>query len=502
MSDDFDQATPAPSAPRRKAWAPVDLTKSDRLPPHSLEAEQGVLGCVLLDPAAALNLIRERLGAGAVPAFYDLRHQQLFAVLSEMDVAGEPVDLIGVQQRLRDAGLLEGVGGLAYLSSLMDAVPSAANLAYYLDLLRDQYARRRLVALGTEMVGRGHAGGEPVEGLLRDLAVQAMDLTDMAGGEDTLRKLPQLGKAFIQVVRTAFEHRNKGMMLGEATGFSYLDKKCCGLMKRQVYVIGGESSVGKTSFLLSLTSNLCKRGLAVGYLSPESAGEELFFRLCCINSGADGHQLHSGFLSEQDKNRLTAVVPQIAEWPLHIDDATALSPDALRLKGRRLVQQCGARVLILDHLHEVTDDKLGERDKVLAFKWAMQAARFLARKFDIPVVVAAQLSREAQKEIRGGRPPQKTDLRESGYIEQMADFIGILHLDRNELKETEGDAHGEVVPTRMEICKQRNGPTGPVNFTFLRKTFRYEDRLQGTGDEERFARKQARAKDDNLAFGK
>ena len=136
------------------------------------------------------------------------------------------------------------------------------------------------------------------------------------------------------------------------------------------------------------------------------------------------------------------------------------------------------------------DDKLGERDKVLAFKWAMQAARHLARKFDVPVVVAAQLSREAQKEIRAGRAPQKTDLRESGYIEQMADFIGILHLDRQELGDD--DPHGEVVPVKMEICKQRNGPTGPVNFTFERKRFKYIDRLEGAGDVQRFENKKKR----------
>ena len=255
-------------------------------------------------------------------------------------------------------------------------------------------------------------------------------------------------------------------------------------------MIGGESSVGKTSFLLSLTANLCRQGIAVGYLSPESAGEELFFRLCCIASGADGHQLHSGFLSEHDRDRLQAVVPQIVSWPLAIDDATSLSPDGLKLKGRRLIQQRGAKVIILDHLHEVTDDKLGERDKVLAFKWAMQAARHLARKFDVPVVVAAQLSREAQKEIRAGRTPQKTDVRESGYVEQIADVIAILHLDRAALGDD--DPHGDVLPVNLEVCKQRNGPTGRVELTFERKRFKYIDRLEGAGDRQRFENKKKR----------
>lgn len=468
-----------------------DTMRMEHLPPHSPEAEAVVLGGCLGWPGEVVPLVREKLGDHALAAFYDLKHQVVAEQILALDLAGKPVELTSVWVALKDAGESERVGGLAFLSELLGACAAPGMVGHYLDVLRDRLALRRVLRHCTETMQRvrEHAGGD-VDPLLAEYAAGAMDLTDLNGAGDTLRSLPELGKAFVKVVETAFQHRNAGMLTGLKTDFSYLDKKCCGLQRRQVYVIGGESSVGKTSFLLSLTANLCRQGIAVGYLSPESAGEELFFRLCCILSGANGHQLHSGMLSEHDRDRLQAAIPKLVKWPLGIDDATALSPDGLRLKGRRLIQQRGAKVIILDHLHEVTDDKLGERDKVLAFKWAMQAARHLARKFDVPVVVAAQLSREAQKEIRAGRAPQKTDLRESGYIEQMADFIGILHLDRQELGDD--DPHGEVVPVKMEICKQRNGPTGPVNFTFERKRFKYLDRLEGAGDVQRFENKKKR----------
>lgn len=472
----------------------VDLMRLDELPPNSPEAEQAVLGACLQWPGEVVPQLREKLGELALDAFYDLRHREVAAAILGLDLAGRPVELTSVWLVLKESGQGEQIGGLAFLSSLADACEVQGVVGHYLDVLRDRLALRRVLQHCTETIHRvrEHRGGD-VEPLLSQYAAAAMDLTDVSGAGDTLRSLPALGKAFVQVVQTAFEHRNAGMLTGLKTDFSYLDKKCCGLQRRQVYVVGGESSVGKTSFLLSLAANLCRQGIGVGYLSPESAGEELFFRLCCIISGANGHQLHSGFLSEQDRDRLQQAIPVLVKWPLSIDDATSLSPDALRLKGRRLVQQRGAQVIILDHLHEVTDDKLGERDKVLAFKWAMQAARYLARKFDVPVVVAAQLSREAQKEIRAGRAPQKTDVRESGYVEQIADVIGILHLDRQALGDD--DPHGEVVPVRMEICKQRNGPTGPVNFTFERKRFKYIDRLEGAGGVERYERKKQRERE-------
>lgn len=475
MSNEWDNATPR-NAKR-------ETRNSDRLPPHSVEAEQGVLGCVLVGDK---NTFLEAIEAIKSPRdFYDLRHQSIWSALVEMDAQNKPTnDLSIVHQFLKDRNKLEDAGGLAYVAELPDKVPSAANLGYYTGIVAEKSALRSRIALCTEFVSRAYEYQGEVDRLFEEFERDVLNLGDVAESSPVI-PMPERVKECIASIETAFEHRNKGLMSGLQTHFSYLDKKTTGPHPGQLWLIGGRPSTGKTSLAVTMILNMAIKGLLkVGFLSLEMTGAEITLRMLCNLARASMKQIHSGMISERDKSALITAMPSLAKAPIYIDDTPALTPQGLRVRGRRLVSRYGCQVLFIDHLHEVIDPA-HRGDEMKDAKAAVIAAKWLAKVLKVPVIALAQLNREFEKE-KGRRTPRMSDLRGHGANEQVADLIGIIYRDVSREKEATQDGDYDENSDRwlntLEICKQRNGPTGPVQFVFDRPSMRYEDATFNTGN--------------------
>jgi replicative DNA helicase len=499
--------TPDPSEfhpdmkPRRRGAA-ADLSTLDRLPPHSIEAEQGVLGCILISPEAAREVIPQvldRLHQG-VSAFYDQRHQQILAACLELDTRGIALDLVTVRQALHDAGNLDATGGLAYLSELSGAVPSAAMARYYIDIVREKARLRAVLTALCEGVAKIHDSEAEPEATCREIEERVI-------AANTVREARAVvdakvgARLVVEAMGRSEEHRNKGLQLGYQTGLSYFDKMCGGLQRRTVFYLGGQQSVGKTSLAVSIV-----RALAIdpapdfrvptGFLSLESASTEIFFRLVCNDARVNGHQIHSGFPSERDKQAV--VMGLKSRWntppPIWVDDTKGLTPADLRTRARSLVRQHGIKVLVIDHLHRVVAPDSARWDERTTVNRAVQAVRWIADTLDVAVVCLAQLNREAKKNQAASkwRRPEATDLRESASVEEDADILGILARDQSDDEDGDRSAaapESETWPVILQVAKNRNGPTGPCRLTFHRPSFRYEDGYLGRGSEEGAERK-------------
>ena len=462
----------------------------DRLPPHAPEMERGALACVLLDAAPCLDTLNEKFH-GEASVFYEPRHQLLFKTMMELHVAGRAVDTLTLYNALRDAGKAEEVGGAAYLASLADATPSAANVAWYRDALWDKFRLRQLIQTCTHAITRAYEAPAEVETILTDAeaAVLAVNSEDPARAVKTMTEHTERA---IQRVETAFEHRNAGLLGGLATGFSYLDKMLGGLHEGELFLVGARPSIGKTSLLITLLLHVAvKMRLPVAFLSMESSADEIVLRMLCNLARANLFHVHSGMPSQRETQALITAAGVLSRAPIWIDDTPALTPNEFKTRAARLVRERKPVLLGVDHLHEMTDpDARG--DERQEAKSAVTAAKWVARVHKLPVLALAQLNRDFEKEGKGygtkaksGRKPRMSDIRGHGANEQKADTIGILYRDWNqpgvELAEDEDPDDREVWPVTLEVCKQRNGPTGPCFFTFLRTCMRYEDATGNTG---------------------
>ncbi len=454
----------------------VNLSRVNRLPPHSLEAEQGVLGCALLAPNDCIGQCVERLKTGP-EVFYDLRHQTLYEVMVGMYDRKDAIDLITLGQKLKDAGQLDGIGGLAYLSQLMDAVPSAANLAYYLDIVREKHVLRRILATCTEVLGKLHGHEGTVDSLLdeveRDILKISEDREEVGG-----RTMKELVRSAVDMIQEY--HQRKGGLTGLPTGFADFDKMTSGLQPADMVVIAARPSMGKTSLAMNIAEHVAVEvGLPVGVFSLEMTSESLVMRMLTSLARVNGRMIRDGFLSEGDFRRLTAAASKLSRAPLHIDDTPGLSILQLRARARRMWQQHGVKLFIIDYLqlmHSTSKKAADSRQQEVAE--LSNGVKALAKELKVPIIVLCQLNRELEKDK--DRKPKLSDLRESGAIEQDADLVGLLYKpaqedddQRREDPEARDDGMA-ATPVNLLIAKQRNGPTGDVCLTFLKGITRYE----------------------------
>ena len=321
---------------RRHKSVAVDLANVDRLPPHSTEAEQGVLGCVLLSPNECLGLCVEKFKGGG-EVFYDLRHQHLFTLLVEMYDQKSPIDLITVQQRLRDKQQLDAMGGIAYLSALLDAVPSAANLSYYADIVREKYLLRKMIRTCTEVVGRVHEYEGEVDALLDEVERDVLRISEERVEASTLT-IKELVHGAINKIEDF--HARQGMLTGIATGFPDFDKMTSGLHGGEMVVIAARPSMGKTSLAMNIAEHIVlEERQPVGVFSLEMTAESLVLRMLCSRSRVNLRNIREGFLAERDFPKLTGAAGKLSNAPLYIDDSPGLSILQLRAKARRMWQQ-------------------------------------------------------------------------------------------------------------------------------------------------------------------
>jgi replicative DNA helicase len=473
-------ATPdrGPSSSKRKSKGlpKIDLSRIDRLPPHSLEAEQGVLGCSLLAPHESLGICVDRLKAGS-ESFYDLRHRTLYELLVVMYDQKEAIDLITLGQRLKDAQQLEGVGGLAYLSSLLDAVPSAANLSYYLDIVREKHVLRRMLATCSGVISRVHEHEGDVDGLLDEVERDILKISEDRE-EVGMRGMKDLVRTAVDLIQEY--HQRQGGLTGLPTGFGDLDKMTSGFQPGDMVVIAARPSMGKTSLAMNIAEHVAVEvGQPVGVFSLEMTSESLVMRMLCSLARVNARLIRDGFLSETDFRKLTAAASKLSKAPIHIDDQPGLSILQLRARARRMWQQHGIKLIIIDYLqllHSTSKKAADSRQQEVSE--LSNGVKALAKELKIPVIVLCQLNRELEKDK--DRKPKLSDLRESGAIEQDADLVGLLYKpkeEEDERRKDEPDGRDDgmmATPVNLLIAKQRNGPTGDVCLTFLKGITRYE----------------------------
>jgi replicative DNA helicase len=474
MTDSVSEGASAPPDLKRtlRRKPPLaDAVKVDRLPPHSPEAEQGVLGCVLLSPNDCMGQCIEKFKGGA-EIFYDLRHQTIFNMLAEMYDKREGIDVITLQQRLKDKQRLEEVGGIAYLSALPDAVPSAANLSYYLDIVQEKFLLRKMIQACTDVVARVYDFEGEVDALMDEVERDILRISESRVQSQTTTT-KELVKKAINTIEDF--HQRQGALTGVGTGFVDLDKMTTGLHGGEMVVIAARPSMGKTSLAMNIAEHVTiEQRLPVGVFSLEMTAESLVLRMLCSRSRVNLRNVREGFLAERDFPKLTGAAGKLANAPLFIDDSSALSILQLRAKARRMHLQYGIKLFVVDYLQLVHSTARRAENRQQEIADISSGIKSLAKELNVPVIVLSQLNREIEREK--GRPPRLSDLRESGAIEQDADVVGLLYKPKSGSEDDEGGpaAEEDSVPVNLLIAKQRNGPTGDVNLTFLKSYTRFE----------------------------
>ena len=459
------------STPDLRASASPRLKKLslDRLPPHSIEAEQGILGCVLLSPNDCLGDCIAQLKAGA-EVFYDIRHKELYRCLVEMFDAKLPIDLITLQQKLKDRQQLEGVGGIAYLASLPDAVPSAANLGYYIEIVREKFILRQIIHTCTDVVGQCYSHGE---GEL-DRLIDAVETKILKISEERVdEKSNKMKDLVFGAINTLEEwHKNQGQVTDISTGIADLDKMTTGMHGGEMIVIAARPSMGKTSLAMNIAEAVAiDQKLPVGVFSLEMTADSLVLRMLCSRARVNLRNVREGFLAERDFPKLTAAAGKLAAAPLYIDDSSGLSILQLRAKARRMHQQFGIKLFVIDYLQLLNSSNRRAENRQQEIADISSGVKALAKELNVPVIVLSQLNRELEKRGVGERP-RMSDLRESGSIEQDADLIALLFKPGETPAEQEDLS--DAIPVKLFIAKQRNGPTGDVDLTFFRPFTRFE----------------------------
>lgn len=457
---------------RRKSRTDALATVSDRLPPHAIEAEQGVLGCILLDPPHCLGECVEKCKNGA-EMFYDLRHQVIYDTLVEMQNDGEAIDVITLQQRLKNNKQLDVIGGIAYLASLADAVPSPANLKFYLDIVLDKHILRKIIRVSSEVVSDSFEFEGEVDRLLDDVETKILRLSEerVEGKSHAMKELVH------KAINTIEDYyKREGNLTGVGTGFADFDKMTSGFHGGEMIVIAARPSMGKTSLAMNIAEHAAlEQGVPVGVFSLEMSSESLVLRMLCSRARVNLRSIREGFLAERDFPKLTNAASKMGKAPLVIDDSAGLSILQLRAKARRMHSQHGVRLFIIDYLQLLNSTSRRSADnRQQEIADISSGIKALAKELNVPVIVLAQLNREIEKDK--SRKPRLSDLRESGSIEQDADLVGLLYKpaggEDDDGGEPENDADG--IRVNLLIAKQRNGPTGDVDLVFLKGFTRFE----------------------------
>ena len=451
----------------------------DRLPPHDLQMEMGVLGCCLLDPNQCLGECVEKLKDDGKLAFYDLRHQTIYEMLTEMYNARVPIDLITLQQKLKDLQILDQVGGISYLSQIQDVVPSSANLAYYLGIVREKFLLRKLIQTCSGVVNRIFDFEGDVEQLLDEVEKDILHVNESREQNETKDVKKLVNDALVTI-----EHffNRKGELSGVSTGFADLDKMTDGLHGGEMVIVAARPSMGKTSLAMNIAEHVAlELNLPVGVFSLEMSAASLVLRMLCSLARVNMRSIRDGFMTEADFPKLMSASGRLAAAKLLIDDTAGLSILQLRARARRMYQQHGIKLFVIDYLQLLNSTaRRAQENRQQEIADISSGIKALAKELNVPVIVLSQLNRELEKDK--SRKPRLSDLRESGSIEQDADLVGLLYKpDAGD--EDDAPDESEGVAVNFLIAKQRNGPTGDVNLTFLKPFTRFESRSKFSDDD-------------------
>jgi len=442
-------------------------TKSLRIPPHSIEAEQAVLGGVFLDPETWMR-VAERLRA---EDFYRRDHQLIFNAISALDEEGKPHDIVTVAEYLENHRQLDDVGGLGFLADLAENTPSASNITAYADIVRKRSILRQLI----------HATTEISETVFNPLGRNSDEILDLAEqrvfeiaeqesrGRRNYSTIKDLLVRALDRVDELFH--KKSHITGVATGFDDFDNMTAGLQKADLVIVAGRPSMGKTAFAVNVAEHAAIRDkLSVAVFSMEMPGEQLAMRMMSSLGRIDQHKVRTGRLEDSDWPRLTSAVEILKDARLFIDDTPALTPAELRSRCRRIAREHELDMIIVDYLQlmQVPGTKENRATEISEISRALKA---MAKELNVPVVALSQLNRSLEQ--RPNKRPVMSDLRESGAIEQDADVIVFIYRDEVYDEDSPDKGTAEII-----IGKQRNGPIGMVRLAFLGQYTRFENYVQ------------------------
>lgn len=438
---------------------------TDRLPPNSPESESGVLGCVLLSPNECMPECIEKIGRWGSQVFYDLRHRTIYETLLHLFDNREAIDLLTVRQRLKDTQLLEQIGGDAYLATIPDAVPSAANLSYYLEFVLEKFWLRRVIETCTQIVGKVYDAEGEIERLKEDVERSLISITESSEGS-RIRTMVELVKQAIYEIEELYS--KKIGITGIGTGFIDLDKMTDGMHGGELIVLAARPSIGKTSLAMNMVEFVSmEQSLPVGVFSLEMTANELTKRMISSRARVNLRNIREGFMSERDFPKLTGAAGRLIKAPIYIDDTSGISITQLRAKARRMSQRYGIKLFVVDYLQLMSSDNRTNREQQISE--IANGVKGIAKELDVPFILLSQLNRDVEKEKH--RKPRLSDLRESGAIEQAADGVWMLYRPTKYDDEAE---ENDAIAVNLLVAKQRNGPTGDVPLTFLKAYTRFE----------------------------
>ncbi|WAA12279.1 replicative DNA helicase [Fervidibacillus halotolerans] len=428
----------------------------DRTPPQNIEAEQAVLGAIFLEPEV-LTVASEIL----IPEdFYKTAHQILFSVMLKLNDEGKAIDVVTVTEALAASNQLENVGGVSYLSQLAVSVPTAANVEYYAKIVEEKSLLRRLIRTATDIVQDGYTREDEVDELLTEAEKKILEVANRknAGSFQNIKDVLVRTYDYIELL-----HSRKGEITGIPTGFVELDRMTAGFQKNDLIIVAARPSVGKTAFALNIAQNVAtKTDNNVAIFSLEMGAEQLVMRMLSSEGNIDAQSLRTGSLTDEDWKKLTMAMGSLSNAGIFIDDTPGIRISEIRSKCRRLKQEQGLGMVIIDYLQLIQGSGRTVENRQQEVSEISRSLKALARELEIPVIALSQLSRGVEQ--RQDKRPMMSDIRESGSIEQDADVVAFLYREDYYDQETENKNIIEII-----IAKQRNGPVGTVQLAFAKE---------------------------------
>ena len=445
-----------------------------RIPPHNLEAEQAVLGSVLLEKDSIGRVLEILLPDGR--DFYNDVHAILFKGMVSLFEKNVPVDIVTLTDLFKDSDAMDSVGGISYIGQMAEATPTAANIMYYANIVREKSLSRKLINAATEIVRRGYESSDSIEDFVDDA-----ERIIFEASQDRIKKtfyaLKDLTKDTFETIEKLYE--KKSHITGVPTGFKDIDRLTAGLQNSDLIIIAGRPSMGKTSFALNIAEHVAIEGeTPVVVFSLEMSKEQLTQRMLASRAKVDLHRLRNGHLTDEDWSRLTTAVGTLYEAPVFIDDTPAQTVLDLRAKARRWKSELNFKLVIVDYLQLMRGrGRADNREQEIAD--ISRSLKALAKELNVPVIALSQLSRRAEE--REKARPQLSHLRESGAIEQDADVVMFVYREGvyspcdcpKELCTCGVRRGAEII-----VAKQRNGPTDTIKLTFLNEFTRFEDQTR------------------------
>ncbi len=449
---------------RKNSKSSLDLTRLDRIPPHNIEAEESILGAMMISQDA-IAIGGEILDDDD---FYRDNHKKIYSAIKNVYVRGEAADPITITEELKRMNILEGVGGKAYIHTLISNVPLAANAKHYATIIAQNATLRRLIEAATKIAAMGYEVPESIEKTVDTAEQLIFDVSKRRIKGDFANLKDLLTEGYEKLEKL---YEKDSLITGLSTGFKDLDRLTSGLQPSDLIIVAGRPSMGKSSLVLGIARHVglhLKKPVAI--FSLEMACYQLSQRIMCSEAEIDATRLKTGRLKDDDWVELGRVVGELAEAPIYIDDTASINMMEIRTKTRRLMTQKNIALIIVDYLQLMTGP-FGLQNRQQEVSEISRSLKILGREFNVPVVAVSQLSRAC--ELRQNKRPQLADLRESGAIEQDADLVIFIYRDELYNPNTEDAGVAEII-----IRKHRNGPTGDIKLTFKPRFTKFADHTE------------------------